>query len=438
MTEPADKPPPLAVHLRHDEVMAAALASKSRGRGVGDLLAWITFPLLCAAIWLGHITSFMLVQRLPFPVMVALGPWLPVLIPAVFSLFAVAVALQTEQWRAGRAFLQAMKARGVPLERDGTYHVNDEALVLETARTTLSARWGTIDTLERHDFGWIVSADQLHYLIPFAAFTDEGQQRSFLAAVTSRMTAEARARSRDAVEFAEHTPGPAPVAPRKTSPWAAAVGKTPPTPPTDSAPLPGAPEASGWLTREEANWAAGIVQSRAAALGFHAWAYPLTRMTTALICGLLVLVGFLAMFPIEVLLMRYPLQFVGIGLWVPLLAALFGLWFANRRLTVIYTKAHAEALAARGVPDQFETRWTLTATGVTYQTARFAAEAAYASVHQVLHEGGYWIIACDALTLCIPDTAFADAEAANVFMGALLARISEPARERSVMAKLPA
>lgn len=424
-------PPPVHVVLKHREVLAAALNSSSRIRGGGTWFSLALLALLCLAIWLGHLLAFWGAQQLPFPVMFALGPWLPVILPAVLCLVAVQLALNLEQRRASRVYFNRLAAIGSPLERAATYEVTDEALVLTTERMVLAPRWHAIDTVERGTDGWVLSADQLHFLIPFAAFDSEDAQRPLLAAITARMTPEARARSRDAVEFAEAGPGNIAEASSNTPPDAA-------TQPTDAeANLPGETvEARGWLTQEQASWAANVIYSRIAHVGFHRWAYPLTGAVSGFVGSALMVALFVLLVPSE-LLMRAPFAvFVG-GFLVLILGAAYGLGMGYKRLGIVLGKAWNSGLDARGVPQQLEAHWRLTATGVCYETARFSGEAAYASIHQLLHEHGYWIIGADSLTLCIPDTAFGSAQDAEIFMSRLLARMTEPARARSVAVEPP-
>ena len=404
--------------------MNAAIASNSRIRGTSIWLSLIIFLLLCAAIWLGHIFSFWFVQQVPFAVMFAIGVYLPVVVPAFFGLIAVKIGLDIENRRMSRAYLRALEAVGAPLEREGVYEVTDEALVLTTERVVLAPRWAAVDTIEKGDAGWVISADQLHFLIPFADFPSVDAQRPLLAAITSRMTAEARARSRDAVEFAEIAPERPQDFARKSSPWVAGDAEK------AAAPLPETPVASGWLTQEQAGWAAAITYRNVARPGFHGWAYPLTGAVTGMLVGVLLVGLIAALMPPEVL-WRVPLFTIGLGLTIPLIFGALGLSQGNRRLAVIVDKAWREGLAQRGVPEQIEAQWALTETGLAYRTARFAGEAVYASIHQVLHEHGYWIAACDTLTLCIPDTAFASPEDADAFASALMSRIPDAARARS-------
>jgi hypothetical protein len=426
MNDTADLPvpPPQRVLLKHREVLEAALNSRSRATGGGFWFSLILFGLLCLAIWAGHLLAFWLVQQLPFPVMFAAGPYVPVVVPAFLALVAVKLALDIEQARVARSYLAGLAAAGAPLEREGWYEVTAEALVLTTERMTLAPAWHAIDRVERGAKGWVLSGDQLHFLIPFADFATPEAERDLLAAITARMTAEARARSRDAVEFAageavpiarEHAPPPA----------------EPATADVAGATASGLPQPAGWLTNEQATWAANVIYARLARPGSHGWAYPLTGAVTGLVVGM-VLTSILVVTVPENWLYRSPALATLFGLSVPLATGALGLAYAYRRLGIVLGKAWRSELNARGVPEQVEARWTLTETGLAYRTARFSGEAAYASLHQLLHESGYWIIAADTLTLCIPDTAFAAPGEAEGFMSALLARMSEPARERSV------
>lgn len=413
-------PPPLPVILKHREVMAAAIASSSRAKGGGIWFTLFLFAALYVALWLGGFLTFWGVQQLPFAVMFAIGPWLPDIVTAVLCLVAVKLALDFEQRRAGRAYLKRLAAIGSPLERPGTYEVTPEALVLTTERMVLAPRWHAIDTLERGADGWVLSADQLHFLIPFAAFPEEDAQRPLLAAITARMTPEARARSREAVEFAEG-------AAAELAPASQAAAAAPEGPTSSSEEL----SASGWLTQEQASWGASVIYADVARPGFHRWAYPLTGAVTGTVVAI-VAVGLLILMLPRNLLWQFPTLAFGGILMAILAGSALGLATAYKRLGLVLDKAWRSGLESRGVPLQIEARWSLTDSGLSYATARFSGEAPFSAIQQILYRHGYWIVAIDALTLCIPDTAFVSGEQARVFMSHLLARIDEPARARSV------
>ncbi|MGX7952254.1 hypothetical protein ACWPM1_06760 [Tsuneonella sp. HG249] len=434
-TEPptAAFPPPQRVILRHAEVMASAMGSTSRYRGGGAWFSYGLLLLLVLAVWIGHLAAFWLAQQLPFPAMFALGPWLPTVLPAILCLIAVKLAIDFEQRRANRAYLARLAAIDSPVEHEGTYEVTPDALVLTTERMVLAPRWHAINRLERGEHGWVLSADQLHFLVPFAAFLSPEEQRRLLASITERLTPDARSRSREAVEFAQGAPAGG-IGPKTPSPEAQALESG--AKGAGGGLSSSVPTASGWLTQEQAGWAAGVVYGKIAHSGIHRWAYPLTAAVAGLVLGGLA-AGLLGLvLPAEVL-SGYPRLVLLGGLLLLLLGGAFGLAHGHKRLGIVLDLAWRAGLDMRGVPEQVEAQWQLTDRGIAYRTARFTGEATYASVHQVLHEHAYWIIAADGLTLCIPNCAFALPSDMHTFMAALLARISEPARARSVVLDAP-
>lgn len=427
MTNTSLPPGPVTVKLKHEEVLAAAISSRSRGQGVWRWFGFLLFLSLCLAIWLGHLAAFWLVQRLPFALMFVIGPDLPVLIAAAFCMVAVSLVLRLEQRRAERRYLRYLAAIGSPLERDATYEITEDALALTTERIAIAPRWHAIDTVERGTHGWVISADQLHFLIPFADFPTNDAQRPLVAAIVSRLGPEARARSREAIEFASSEPSRTTMENTFVSPWK--NGDMAPAS-QDFASEPDLPLARGWLTQEQAGWAAGRVFELTARPRFHRWAYPMAGMVTGILLATTVLGTIFVFLPPEVVY-QHPQLISLIGLAVPSLTGLLGLVLANKRLGIVLNKAWYSGLADRGVPDQIEATWSLTPTGLAYHTPRFEAVAPYGAIHQVLHEGPYWIVAADALTLCIPEAAFATPRDEAAFFNALLERLDEPARGRS-------
>lgn len=190
------------VLLKHDEVMRASMAARARAISV----AWLGVMLgagLVAAVWAGGLFSFWFVQRLPFQMMFALGPSLAMVIPALFAFVAVLLVGSIQSWAVRRAYLRNFSRLGIPKEIEAQYEVLPDGLRLSTGRITITPRWHAIDTIERQALGWVLSADQLTFLMPRASFADEAAERIFVAALVEKLTPEARERSPEAAAFAE-------------------------------------------------------------------------------------------------------------------------------------------------------------------------------------------------------------------------------------------
>lgn len=192
--------------LKHDEVMAASMAVRSRAISVNWLVALLAAGLI-ASIEAGHLAAFWFVQRLPFPVMFAIGPALPTVIPALFAFIVVALVGSIQSWAVRRAYLRNFARLDIPTEIDALFEVLPEGLRLSTDRIMIQPKWSSIDTIERGTAGWVISADHLTFLIPRQGFADEAAERSFLAALVGRLSGKARERSVDAVKFASASEG---------------------------------------------------------------------------------------------------------------------------------------------------------------------------------------------------------------------------------------
>ena len=64
-------------------------------------------------------------------------------------------------------------APAVKIER-----LRPDGLRVATERVTITPRWHAIDTIEWHDRGWVLSADQLTFLLPRASFVDEAADKA--------------------------------------------------------------------------------------------------------------------------------------------------------------------------------------------------------------------------------------------------------------------
>jgi hypothetical protein len=186
--------------LKHDEVMKASMAARSRRVSVWWVALLLAVGLLLAIEW-GHIFAFWFVQRLPFEVMFAVGPSLPTTIPALFALVAVILVGTAQNWAVRRAYLKNFQRLSIPTEIEAAFEILPEGLRLSTDRITIFPTWPAVDTIESCGTGWVLSADQLTFLIPRDSFADRDAERAFVAALVERLSAEARERSPEAVKF---------------------------------------------------------------------------------------------------------------------------------------------------------------------------------------------------------------------------------------------
>lgn len=187
--------------LKHDEVMKASMATRSRAISANWLALMLAAGLI-AAIELGHLFAFWSVQRLPFEVMFAIGPSLPTVIPALFALIVVLLVGSVQNWAVRRAYLKNFARLDIPTEIDAVFEILPEGLKLSTERITIFPKWTAVDTVELADIGWVLSADHLTFLLPRDSFADRDEERAFLAALLEHLSPKARERSPKAVVFA--------------------------------------------------------------------------------------------------------------------------------------------------------------------------------------------------------------------------------------------
>ena len=184
--------------LKHDDVMKASMASRSRPFSV----TWVCVLLgvgLVLAIESGHLFAFWFIQQLPFGAMFAIGVSLSTVIPALFALIVVILVGAIQNWAIRRAYLRNFPKLGIPTEIDAQFEILPEGLRLTTDRITIFPKWKAIDRVERLALGWVISADQLTFLLPSGSFADEAAERAFIAALVDKLSPEARDRSREAV-----------------------------------------------------------------------------------------------------------------------------------------------------------------------------------------------------------------------------------------------
>jgi hypothetical protein len=187
--------------LKHDEVMKASMAARSRAITANWLVLMLAVGLI-AAVELGHLFAFWFVQQLPFEVMFAIGTSLPTVIPALFALIAVLMVGSIQNWAVRRAYLKNFERLHIPTEIEAVFEILPEGLKLSTERITILPKWTAVDTVEWTGTGWVLSADHLTFLLPRDSFAGRDDERTFVAAVLEKLTPDARQRSPKAVTFA--------------------------------------------------------------------------------------------------------------------------------------------------------------------------------------------------------------------------------------------
>ena len=192
--------------LKHDEVMKASMAARSRAISFNWLIVILVLGLVLA-VEAGHLFSFWFVQQLPFEWMFAIGTSLPSVIPALFAFLVVLFVGALQNWAVRRAYLKNFTRLAIPSEIEALFEILPEGLRLSTDRIAIFPKWHAVDTIDRADSGWVLSADHLTFLIPSESFADKDAERAFLSALVDKLTPEARERSSKAVAFAASSVG---------------------------------------------------------------------------------------------------------------------------------------------------------------------------------------------------------------------------------------
>ena len=392
------------------------MAARSRSVSV----PWFSVGLfvgLVAAVWLGHVAAFWLVQQLPLTWMFAIGTELPTVVPALLAYLVVAFVAHAHQGAIRRAVLNSFAVLGIPLEFEARFEVLPEGLRVSTDRITIFPRWAAVDTIECATDGWAISADQLTFFLPSDSFADETAERAFVTALVGHLSAEARGRSAKAIAFIET--GAALAAGHPGAALTAPVQE-----PADAL------TARALITRQEAGWAGRAAYDRVAHTGRHAFLYP---ALSALVGGMLGLVAaglVLLLAPLS-LTLGNAMAFAGMTFLLPLLGSAAGLWIGYRALGRIVDKAYHAGLSARGSPAAAECEWELAAEGLVLRSSRGTTVARWDAVSDLFRADAYWVVLSDVAATAIPRRAFADEAAERAFIASLLERMAGAARERS-------
>lgn len=189
-------------------------------------------------------------------------------------------------------------------------------------------------------------------------------------------------------------------------------------------------EASCTLCDDEMTWAASKVYSRVAKAPIHTRLYMTLATLGGTMSGVVIALVISIFFSAYQMATYWPVT-LAVFLLLTALGTVWGVGRGWKKISILLDKAWREGLVKRGVPPEVEARYALREDGIEFTTGRLTALATYASIHEILHDDPYWIIAADGQTLCLPDRAFASAQEAEAFLQLLWQRIDQPSRDRS-------
>lgn len=176
--------------IRIGEAQATCNATARRQRGG----AW-QYIILMMAMWIGGaVLGFAVAHHRQWDEI-----W-GACVGAMFGLIAYQVlAKRLVVWR----FRRRLTGAGTPLDMPAAMRVTPEALVYTVADIEKRGRWAAVSELFHAKGYWIFMVQSEPWFAPDLFFVSDADKRAFLSEALSHMSAEARARSKEAVKFAE-------------------------------------------------------------------------------------------------------------------------------------------------------------------------------------------------------------------------------------------
>ena len=198
-----DAPPSVTALIRFDRMNAAAAWRQSRLQVSVWWLAAGAFAVYVVTLTISGPLAFLLVQRLPFDIMFAIGTWIPGMM--MWGIGLTLLGLVSWQWLAAcrRKQLRYFDHAGIPREAESLYELRPDGLRMVSNGMEIVTAWPSIIAVERFGQDWIASANRLFFLIPCDGFSGKAEERAFIGDMLSRLTDAARARSPEAIRFAE-------------------------------------------------------------------------------------------------------------------------------------------------------------------------------------------------------------------------------------------
>lgn len=125
---------------------------------------------------------------------------------ALFSLlaFLAAASFEVEAYRrwSRRAQVAVWTARGRAEPESVRFSIGDDGFHADYGATSTRVGWPAVSEIIPTPRHWLFIGGTLAYSVPRRFFEDSAAERAFLRAALDRLTAEARARSPEAVAFA--------------------------------------------------------------------------------------------------------------------------------------------------------------------------------------------------------------------------------------------
>jgi hypothetical protein len=100
-------------------------------------------------------------------------------------------------------FRKTLTGKGVPLDLQTRMQITADEIVYETGDVVAHARWRAVSELYYAKGYWIFLVQSSPWTVPDHFFSEANQKRAFIAEALSYMSEAARARSPQAVKFAE-------------------------------------------------------------------------------------------------------------------------------------------------------------------------------------------------------------------------------------------
>jgi hypothetical protein len=177
----------------------------------------------------------------------------------------------------------------------------------------------------------------------------------------------------------------------------------------------------------------------AAAIKAHARGRPSVRIYFVVLLAILVVAvwsGHLLAFQF---VQQMPFEWMfAVGVYMPTLVvalmAVIAASLAGAFYNAIVNRAYLRKFKVLGIPLEIDALYEILPDELRLTTDRIVIAPKWAAVDTVENGAAGWVISADHLTFLVPHDSFADKDAERAFVAALVAHLTEAARERSAEA----